>query len=63
MQFGVDESLVIVDRGIVRDRLDKPGNGGSESPLKLPAGSSGLLEHVMKQTGGDDFVWLPIGEQ
>ncbi len=51
---------VIINRWIVRDRLDKPGNGGSEPPVKLRALSLGFLQQVMKQTGGYDFVWLPI---
>ena len=27
------------------------------------ANTPGLLEHVMKQAGGDDFVWLPMRAQ
>ena len=54
---------VLVDRWIVCDRLDEPGNGGSEPALKFRASSLGLLEQVMKQAGGDDFVWLPIPVQ
>ena len=54
---------VVVDRWVVRDRLDEPGDARSEPALKLRASSPGLLEHVMKQAGSDDFVWLPIRAQ
>ena len=35
----------------------------SEAPPKLRARGLGLLEQVMKQTGGYDFVWLAIAVQ
>ena len=47
---------VILDRGVVGDGRDQPGDLGAEAPLELLDAGVGVLQHVVEDSGGDDLV-------